>query len=335
MQRALVAVALLAGLVAVGNPVDKVDQQYDDFVNLRVDDPGGTRFLSGGGYRYDYWRVAWHEFKDAAAPWAGRRQLRRPLLPSSGARARTSASRTACRCRCSPSSGSWAWLFLLLFVGAVAAGLWRQSRHARERPERRMVAVAAGGAFVGLARPYERRLAAQHPGRHGRGALRGSGARGAVGEAASALDLHADRRGRAWSGVAAVAAADSVGRLAFADKDRIDARDTLALGSGRGPAARQPVARAQRRRRCPRYYIKSAAYARLGRYRDARATLLEAVKAEPRDHLTWALLGDLAARKGRFEAARGYYQRSLQFNPRNPFVQALYENPRAAVKNSD
>ena len=39
-------------------------------------------------------------------------------------------------------------LFLLLFVGAVVAGLWRQSRRALERPERRIVAVAAGGAFI-------------------------------------------------------------------------------------------------------------------------------------------------------------------------------------------
>ena len=51
--------------MAVGNPVDKLEQQYDDFVNLRVDQSDSTRFLSGGGYRYDYWRVAWLEFKDA------------------------------------------------------------------------------------------------------------------------------------------------------------------------------------------------------------------------------------------------------------------------------
>ena len=61
----LVVIALVAAVVALGDPVDKVRQQYDDFVNLRVAEPGSTRFLSGGGYRYDYWRVAYLELKDS------------------------------------------------------------------------------------------------------------------------------------------------------------------------------------------------------------------------------------------------------------------------------
>ncbi len=77
--------------------------------------------------------------------------------------------------------------------------------------------------------------------------------------------------------------------------------------------------------------MKSAAYARLGRYRQARETLLDAVEVEPRDHLTWALLGDLAARRGKFREAREYYERSLELNPRNPFVKALAEDPRSAI----
>jgi Flp pilus assembly protein TadD len=85
----------------------------------------------------------------------------------------------------------------------------------------------------------------------------------------------------------------------------------------------------------PTLYIKSAAYARLGRYRESRATLLEAAKLEPRDHLTWALLGDLAARRGRFQQARRYYRRSLALNPRNPFVEPLAKDPRASITQTD
>ena len=162
LAAALVAVALLAAVVAVGDPVDKVRQQYDDFVNLRVDKSDSTRFLSGGGYRYDYWRVAWLEFKDAPLVGQGagnyddlyfveRRTIEDIRQPHS------------LEMQTLAELGLVGMLFLLLFVGAVLAGLWRQSRRARELPQRRMVAVAAGGAFHGLARPHERRLAPQHP----------------------------------------------------------------------------------------------------------------------------------------------------------------------------
>ncbi len=328
----LVAVALLASLVAVGNPVDKLDQQYDDFVNLRVDDPGGTRFLSGGGYRYDYWRVAWYEAKNQKLHGQGagnyddlyfqeRRtseDIRQPhSLPM----------------QVLAELGVVGFGLLLLFVGAVAAGLWRQSRHARDNPVRRMVAVAAGGAFAAWLAHTSVDWLHNIPGVTGV----------ALCAAVALVAPWAKRRSNAITtriitvaliGVAAVAAADSVGRLALADKDRIEARDTLA----EDPVESLRLANeslALNENALLAYYVKSAAYARLGRYGDARDTLLEAVKVEPRDHLTWALLGDLAARKGRFEAARGYYQRSLQFNPRNPFVQALYENPRAVAEAAD
>ena len=60
-------------------------------------------------------------------------------------------------------------------------------------------------------------------------------------------------------------------------------------------------------------------------------TEVDGAKVEPRDHLTWALLGDLSARRGKFRQARAYYKRSLALNPRNPFVRALVENPRSAI----
>ncbi len=85
----------------------------------------------------------------------------------------------------------------------------------------------------------------------------------------------------------------------------------------------------------PALYVKSAAYARVGRYREARRTLLDAVELEPRDHLTWALLGDLTARRGRFREARRYYLRSLELNPRNPFVKPLAKDPRSVLAEGD
>ncbi len=109
----------LAAVAVVGDPVDKVRQQYDDFVNLRTDSPGDTRFLSGGGYRYDYWRVAWLEFEDEPLRGQGAGNYDASTSPS-GARPRTSASRTACRCRRWRSSGWWAALLLLALRGRRA-----------------------------------------------------------------------------------------------------------------------------------------------------------------------------------------------------------------------
>jgi tetratricopeptide (TPR) repeat protein len=328
LAAAAVAVALLAAVVVVGNPVDKVEQQYDDFVNLRVDSSDSTRFLSGGGYRYDYWRVAWLEFKDAPLIGQGagnyddlyfveRRtseDIRQPhSLPM----------------QVLAELGIVGMLFLCLFVGAALAGLWRQSRRARRRPERRIVAVAAGGAFVAWFAHTSVDWLHIIP--------------GVTGVALCAvLALVAPwtrRRGSSLStrivtvsliAVAAVAAADSVGRLAYAERDRIDARDSLRTD----PVESLRLANeslALNEQSVSALYVKSAAYARLRRYRDARETLLEAVKLEPRDHLTWALLGDLTARRGNFREARRYYRRSLQLNPRNPFVKPLAKDPRSVV----
>ena len=315
----VVAIALLAAVVALGDPIDKVRQQYDDFVNLRVQDPGSTRFLSGGGYRYDYWRVAWVEFKDSPLRGQGagnyddlyfvERRTTEDIRQPHSLEMQTLAE-----------LGLVGMLFLLLFVGAVVAGLWRQSRRARQLPERRMVAVAAGGAFVAWLAHTSVDWLHNIPGVTGI----------ALCAAVALVSPWARRPSRpsariavvALVGVLAVVAADSVGRLAYADQQRIDARDSLRSD----PVEALRLANrslAFNDESVPALYVKGAAYARLGRYRESRAALLEAAKLEPRDHLTWALLGDLAARRGDEQAARRYYRRSLALNPRNPFVKAL------------
>jgi O-antigen ligase len=324
----LVAIALIAAVIAVGNPVEKVRQQYDDFVNLRVDQSDSTRFLSGGGYRYDYWRVAWLEFKDSPLRGQGagnyddlyflERRTAEDIRQPHSIEMQTLAE-----------LGLIGMLFLLLFVGAVAAGLWRQARRARELPARRMVAVGAGGAFVAWLAHTSVDWLHNIPGVTGI----------ALCAAAALLSPWARRRGSSVTArivavglvvLAAVAAADSVGRLAYAETDRLDARDSLrtdpveALRLANRSLALNDAS-------VPTLYAKSAAYARLGRYRESRAVLLEAAELEPRDHLTWALLGDLSARRGKFAQARAYYRHSLALNPRNEFVRALAKDPRAAV----
>jgi tetratricopeptide (TPR) repeat protein len=325
---ALVAIALLAAIVAVGDPVDKVRQQYDDFVNLRVGDPGSSRFLSGGGYRYDYWRVAWLEFKDAPLVGQGagnydelyflKRRTTEDIRQPHSLPMQTLAE-----------LGLAGMLFLLLFVGAVVAGLWRQSRRALTAPARRTVAVAAGGAFIAWLAQTSVDWLHNIPGVTGV----------ALCAATALVAPWARRSGGSIStrivivglvGLAAVAAADSVGGLALAEKDRIDARDSLRSD----PVEALRLANrslALHGESVPALYIKSAAYARLGRYRESRAVLLEAAKAEPHDHLTWALLGDLVVRRGKVGEARRYYRHSLALDPRNAYLGSLVKDPRSAL----
>ena len=325
----VVVVAALAVVAAVGNPIDKVQEQYDDFVNLRVETTGDTRFLSGGGYRYDYWRVAWLEFKDAPLRGQGagnyddvyfveRRtseDIRQPhSLPL----------------QVLAELGLVGGALLMLFLGAVLAGLWRQSRRALEHPGRGTVAVAAGGAFAAWIVHTSVDWLHNIPGVTGV----------ALCAAAALLAPWARRRSRSTSSVriivtvliavAAVAAADSVGTLAAAERDRLEARDQL----NADPIDALRLANrslALNDRSVPTLYIESAAYARLRRYREARASLLEAARVEPRDHLTWALLGDITARRGDFDAARRYYTRALELNPRSALIRQLAKDPQTAV----
>jgi len=331
LAAAVVAIALLAAVVAVGDPVDKVRQQYDDFVNLRVGDSHSTRFLSGGGYRYDYWRVAWLEFKDAPLRGQGagnyddlyfrERRTSEDIRQPHSLPMQTLAE-----------LGLVGMLFLCLFAGAVLAGLWRQSRRALELPERRVVAVAAGGAFVAWLAHTSVDWLHNIPG------VTGVALCAAVALVAPWTRRRSTSRSAriitvALVAVAAVAAADSVGRLAYAETERIDARESL--NSDPVEALRlSNESLAFNDKSVPARYLKAAAYARLGRYRDARQGLLDAIKVEPRDHLTWALLGDLSARRGKFREARRYYRHSLELNPRNDAVRDLAKNPRSALEKS-
>ena len=77
--------------------------------------------------------------------------------------------------------------------------------------------------------------------------------------------------------------------------------------------------------------MKSAAYARLGRYTGARATLLQATRTEPHNSQPWALLGDLAVRRGAFRIAKIDYGKAAQLDPKDTVISGLAKNPRSAL----
>jgi O-Antigen ligase len=325
----VIVLALVAGTAALGDPVDKVREQYDDFVNLRENQRSETRFLSGGGNRYDYWRVAWVEFRDAPLRGQGAGNYDRLYFTER----RTSEDIRqphSLPLQVLAELGLVGSLALLAFLVAVFAALWRQAGGAGESTARRLVAVAAGGAFVAWLTHTSVDWLHNLP-----------GVTGVALCAAAALVAPWTSRpsGRRVTGarvvaaavvaVVVLAAAYSVGRLAVADQYRIDARDHLRA---------DPVEALRLANQSLAFnddsllalYVKSAAYARLGLYRPARSALVEATMLEPHDHLPWALLGDLAVRRGDFALARRAYRRASELNPRSEPIRALAQNPRAA-----
>jgi predicted Zn-dependent protease len=77
--------------------------------------------------------------------------------------------------------------------------------------------------------------------------------------------------------------------------------------------------------------LRAAALARLGEAQAADQTLALAIEREPSNFVLRALRGDLAARRGRLEAARSYYRQAHERNPRDAGLALLVEHPEAAV----
>jgi tetratricopeptide (TPR) repeat protein len=75
------------------------------------------------------------------------------------------------------------------------------------------------------------------------------------------------------------------------------------------------------------YYVRAGAYARLGRYKPARDTLIEALNRDPESFVTGTRLGDIAFRRGNPGRAQFYYRRALSLNPLDVELQRLARNP--------
>ncbi len=80
------------------------------------------------------------------------------------------------------------------------------------------------------------------------------------------------------------------------------------------------------------YYLKAAALARFDQAAAAEASLASALRREPENFVTWVLLGDVAARQGRFHQAKTFYARAHALNPLNATLSRLAVNPRAGLQ---
>jgi hypothetical protein len=339
----LVAVAVgLTGLgIASADWVrDTMSQQYHAFVQL-----GGpkqsSRFLSGGGHRYDYWRIAMHEFR--AEPVRGVGAGGYP--PTYFLERRTDEDITqphSVELQVLAELGVVGAAFLLAFVVAVLVGFGRMARAGRRDPGSAAIAVGGGGAFLAWLAHTSVDWMHVIPGLTAI-ALIGAATlfaprdvpavttRPRPGEA-TGLRLHHRRRwdperaasvaGRAVVAAILTLAAVWVGRLTLAEHYRTLGREHLRS---------DPVAALRNSSRAlaldddsvETYYLRSAALARLNLYRPARAALFRAVKREQRNFVPWVLIGDLALRRGLRRQALSAYRRAARLNPRDAIVRDL------------
>jgi hypothetical protein len=327
---AVVLVAVVAGLSAVHDPAGKVRSQYDAFVHLRSNADTSSRFASGGGNRYDYWRIAWHQFRDR--PWRG---------VGSGNFDRTYflERRTTEDVRNAHSIwlqslgelGLPGGLLVLAFAAAVLAGLARRARAGRREPLSGALAVAAGGTFLVWLLHTSVDWLHLIPGLTGialcSAAVLVGPWRSGAGPARSRVRLAAS----VGVAVLAVLGAVTVGRSTLAEHYRSEARDALPAH----PAAAIDHARDSldlNDEALPTYFVLASAQARAGRYGPARAALTEAIRREPHDFVPWALRGDLAVRRGELASARSDYAAASRLNPRDLALRALAADPRQPAR---
>lgn len=318
-------------VLAVGNPASALDNQIEAFkrLDVRASETSTSRFTSGGGNRYDYWRIALAQFESEPLKGLGAGNYNQTYFLE---RRTTEDIRQphSIELQTLAELGLVGAAALALFAFAVLAGFVRRAVRARLDPGEATIAVGAGGLFVFWFVHTSVDWLHLIPGATGLALCAAACLVGPWRESAR-VDI------RSWvtiavvSGFLVLGGAVLIGRATLADHRRAAAEESLdndprsALDEANRSLALDDEALAA-------YYAKAAAEARLGRYEPARAALLEATRREPRDFVAWALLGDLAVRRGDFQQARRDYGRAARLNPLDEGLKRLAAHPRVALQ---
>ena len=348
----LVTVPIAAAVVRSSSIERTVRNQWNAFVHLSdagSASPGAaeTRLLSGGGNRYDYWRIAWHVF--TAHPVAG---VGAGNYAESYYRERRTQESIenphSLELQTLSELGVIGVLLLVLGLGGVALGLFRTRAVARSSPAVRTTMVAATGVVVVWLVDASGDWMHLLPGVTAvallaaavlcRGGEFGTGRRqrstpSAIADSRSG----ARRRGRSLAGAAVAAFVLTVGgaSLMRAGIVRIYLHDAGTELAAHPASAIVDAGRVLRLdgSNLNAYYVKAAGQARFDQAAAARATLLAAAREDPDDFVTWTLLGDLEVRLGDFRAARAFYSRAHALDPNDPAIASLAANPASALAN--
>lgn len=319
-----VAPAVVGGLVVIGCAVglaagasEPLKRRWDDFRSLNQPS-SGARLGSTGGNRYDYWRIALDQFRDD--PWRGvgagnfdstyflQRRTSEDVRQPHSLPLQTLAE-----------TGLPGFAALLLFLVAVGSALARARPAARKVGADRGLMVAATGIFSYWI--FHTSVDWLHllPALTGC-ALIAVGT--LVGMAAWPPTGTMRLRVRPLVFAAAVLVAASSGILVLAERSRTEARSLLASNPTGALDAAQRAVRLDDEA-LPGYFVLASAQAGLDRYQQARATLQEARRREPRDWLPPALLGDLAIRRRDYALAAADYGTAARLNPRSIQLRTL------------
>jgi UDP-N-acetylmuramyl pentapeptide phosphotransferase/UDP-N-acetylglucosamine-1-phosphate transferase len=342
---ALAVLAVALGVASAGRIADYADRQYDAFVTLGGAQGGeatSSRLASGAGNRYDYWRIAVDAWREHPLAGIGAGGYDKPYF----------AQRTTDEDIRQPHSlplqvlaelGIAGGLLLAAALLLIATGAWRRIRAGLREP----VVVAALGAvtawFVHTSVDWLHLL----PGLTGVALLGVAVLLRPAGGADDAADEAAQRAGRALGfasvrsrgarlapallvAVAIMVAALSLSRQSLSELYVDRAQDALAADPARALVEANRALRLDHESLAA-YYAKAAALARFGEGGAARAVLLDATRREPREFVTWVLLGDLSTRQGQRRAAAAEYARAHALNPRDVGIAKLAADAKTAI----
>jgi hypothetical protein len=322
---AAVVLGLLALSIRVGDPIQRIKDNYYEFTSPTGGPPpaGASRFGVANGVRYDLWSIAWHQFEaqpirgigagNYETPWL---RLRRTPEP-----AETPHSLPL---QLLAEEGIVGALAFAAFVVAVAVGLSRR-RRAAPGVERALVVGAAGLFTAWLAQAAVDRttdfLTLSCLGMVAAATLTAVPASRRAGARAAAIAL---------TGLVALAGVLVVGRTVVSDAFRARADADLASD----PSA--ALSNANRAAdidgdSTSALYAKAGALVQLRRYPAAEQALLEARRLDAAGFVPLAMLGDLAARRGDLAQARAYFQQAAARNRFQWKLPRYAQCPRAAA----
>jgi tetratricopeptide (TPR) repeat protein len=327
---ALVVLILAAVAVAGLNHkriVHSARDQFHAFTHLSGT-AGTDRLLSGAGNRYDYWRVAWIEFRSEPLRGVGAGNYQPGYYRD---RRTTEAIEQphSIELQTLAELGLVGAALLAAFLGLIAVGAGRAIRRTRADSAARPLAVAATGVFVAWL--VQTSVDWEH-------LIPGLTIIALAGAAAllsddDPLGMRATQRTHqfliaAYAGLACAGALMIVPRILTLHSQSAALR---ALQDHRPVTAIADATRAldYDASSVPALTLRAAGFARLGAFAQARDDLRRALVIEPQNWVTYALMGDLYTRRGERAAARVFYRHALSLDPLEPSLIAALASHQA------
>ena len=316
--------ALAVAATAISNPIQRISRQYDSFTHLQPV-ATGTRFNSGGGNRYDYWRIAWKQFSNHPIEGVGAGNFDRTYFLERRTNEDVRQAHSI-ELQALGETGLVGAVMLALFFVPVFIGTFRRGQAARRRQSEIGLSLAASGMFIVWLAQTSVDWLHLIPGLTG--IALGAGAILLL-PADAAQEKPALRPFALLAVIGAlvlaVVAIVFIGRPVLAEHLRTEAQKAVssqpkvALEKASESLSLNPDS-------LQGYYLEAAAWARLHAYQPANHALKEAIAREPHNYVSWALLGDLTTRHGDISAAMKDYAKASALNPRDRGLKALATN---------